>query len=201
VDSSFISEILKKVIEAAVLGVGGLLATYFLGRWRGWWASIRRPAASGEHFAILVAKLEGDKDGSQTRHIRNSLNSQFGQESQIEVLFRDETLGMPLGNLRAELSEAEKHVLYHRKVLEVSTHERVPLAWAATQNNLGTALQRLGERRAEKDKPSGCRLLTEARVALAAASEEARNSGASHFVSMAEGNLARVDAAIARLGC
>jgi hypothetical protein len=31
--------------------------------------------------------------------------------------------------------------------------------------------------------------------------EEARNSGASHYVSLAQGNLARVDAAIARLGC
>jgi hypothetical protein len=33
-------------------------------------------------------------------------------------------------------------------------------------------------------------------VALAAALEEARNSGASHYVSMAQGNLALVDAAI-----
>ncbi len=41
----------------------------------------------------------------------------------------------------------------------------------------------------------------EAQVALAAALEEARNSGASHYVSMAQRNLARVDAAIARLGC
>jgi len=75
----------------------------------------------------------------------------------------------------------------------------VPLQWAATQISLGGALFRLGERRAEKDKPSGCRLLTEAQVALAAALEEASNSGASHYVSMAQGNLALVDAAIARL--
>ena len=138
VDSSFISEILKDVIKAAVLGVGGFLATFFFGLWRGWWdRSSRRgrwiagagsavaiaagatltyitffpppQKASGKLFAILVANLEGDKDGSQTRHIRNSLITQFGQQSQIDVLFRDETLAMPFGNLRAELSEAEKH--------------------------------------------------------------------------------------------
>ena len=88
-----------------------------------------------------------------------------------------------------------------REALKERTRERVPLAWAETQTNLGAALQSLGLRRAEKDKPSGCRLLAEAQVALAAALEEARNSGASHYVSMAQGNLARVDAAIARLGC
>ena len=70
---------------------------------------LRKPKASGKQFAILVAKLEGDKDGSQTRHIRSSLITQFGQQSQIDVLFRDETLAMPFGNLQAELSKAEKH--------------------------------------------------------------------------------------------
>ena len=113
-----------------------------------------------------------------------------------------------LGNALARLGEREsgtarleEAVAAYREALKERTRERVPLAWAATQNNLGNALSSLGERRAEKDKPSGCRLLTEAQVALAAALEEARNSGASHYVSMAQGNLARVDAAIARLGC
>ena len=140
-DSSFILEILKDVIKAAVLaavfGAGGYLATFFFGLWRGWWdrTSLRGrwiagagsavaiaagaaltyitifppPAkAPGKLFAILVAKLEGDKDGSQTRHIRSSLISQFGEQSQIDVLFRDETLAMRSGNLQAEISEAEK---------------------------------------------------------------------------------------------
>ena len=33
-----------------------------------------------------------------------------------------------------------------RTSLEERTHERVPLHWAATQNNLGNALRILGER-------------------------------------------------------
>ena len=112
VDSSFISEILEGVIKAAVIGVGGYFSDVFLRPLAGLVGAAilaPKPVASGKQFAILVGKLEGDKDGSQTRHIRSSLITQFGQQSQIDVLFRDETLAMPLGNLRAELSEAEKH--------------------------------------------------------------------------------------------
>ena len=276
------------------------------------------PAASGKQFAILVAKLEGDKDGSQTRHIRNSLITQFGQQSQIDVLFRDETLAMPLGNLRAELSEAEKHgqkwlkqqradvlvwgevaasdkvlrlrflsqsgdgggtkayrlnevlelpanfnadlgavlavqaatsikpiyersgealanviepvvaklrplaenppasfadedkarlweafasgeqrlgeergdntqletaILYYRKVLEVSTRERVPLDWAGTQNNLGTALASLGERE------SGTARLEEAVAAFREALKERTRERVPLDWAMTQNNL------------
>ena len=34
----------------------------------------------------------------------------------------------------------------YRAALEERTRDRVPLDWAMTQNNLGTALKRLGER-------------------------------------------------------
>ncbi|MBV8612623.1 MAG: tetratricopeptide repeat-containing protein, partial [Acetobacteraceae bacterium] len=37
-------------------------------------------------------------------------------------------------------------VTVYRDALQVWTRERVPLNWATTQNNLGTALQALGER-------------------------------------------------------
>jgi tetratricopeptide (TPR) repeat protein len=106
-----------------------------------------------------------------------------------------------LGERESGTARLEEAVAACREALKELTRERVPLAWATTQTNLGNALRSLGERRAEKDKPSGCRLLTEAQVALAAALEEARNSGASHYVSMAQSNLGLVDAAIARLGC
>lgn len=39
----------------------------------------------------------------------------------------------------------------YRKALEERTRERVPLAWAGTQNNLGTALLSLGERTGDAD--------------------------------------------------
>jgi tetratricopeptide (TPR) repeat protein len=50
---------------------------------------------------------------------------------------------------------AESSELY-RKVLDENTRERVPLQWAATQNNLGTALETMGERE------SGTETLTKA---------------------------------------
>ena len=54
----------------------------------------------------------------------------------------------------------------YQAALEERTRERVPLDWAATQNNLGTALQTLGERE------SGTARLEEAVVAYRAALEE-----------------------------
>jgi tetratricopeptide (TPR) repeat protein len=43
-------------------------------------------------------------------------------------------------------SSIEEAVAAYREALKERTRERVPLNWAATQNNLGTALGRLGER-------------------------------------------------------
>ena len=54
----------------------------------------------------------------------------------------------------------------YRAALEERTHERVPLDWAMTQNNLGVALQTLGERE------SGTARLEEAVEAYRAALEE-----------------------------
>ena len=54
----------------------------------------------------------------------------------------------------------------YRAALEESTRDRVPLDWAMTQNNLGNALRRLGERE------SGTARLEEAVAAYRAALEE-----------------------------
>ncbi|HKO08855.1 MAG TPA: tetratricopeptide repeat protein, partial [Alphaproteobacteria bacterium] len=51
-------------------------------------------------------------------------------------------LGKQIGDSRW----LEKAVAAYRAALEVRTRERVPLQWAMTQNNLGTALRTLGER-------------------------------------------------------
>ena len=56
----------------------------------------------------------------------------------------------------------------YRAALEERTRERVPLEWAGTQNNLGNALQRLGERE------SGTARLEEAVAAYRVALEETR---------------------------
>ena len=68
------------------------------------------------------------------------------------------------------------------------TRERVPLDWAITQYNLGITLANLGGRQAMTDKAKGC-----------AALEEFRKAGASYYVSVAEGNIAKLGTIIARL--
>src|SRR6202022_983665 len=66
-------------------------------------------------------------------------------------------------NGTARLQEA---VAAYRAALEEWTRDRVPLQWALTQMNLGTALARLGER------GSGTARLEEAVAAYRAALEE-----------------------------
>jgi tetratricopeptide (TPR) repeat protein len=73
----------------------------------------------------------------------------------------------------------------------VRTRERVPLDWAATQNNLGNALQTLGERE------DGTGRLEEAVAAYRAALEVFRPAGAAYYITLAERNLARAEALLA----
>ncbi len=62
--------------------------------------------------------------------------------------------------------DLEVAIAINRRLLEEYTRERVPLNWAATQNNLGGVLQTLGERE------SGTQRLEEAVTAFRAALEE-----------------------------
>ena len=50
------------------------------------------------------------------------------------------------GSARAGRRKLEEAVAAYREALKEYTRERVPLDWATTQNNLGNALSRLGER-------------------------------------------------------
>jgi tetratricopeptide (TPR) repeat protein len=103
-----------------------------------------------------------------------------------------------LGNALSNLGEREdgtqrlrEAVAAYRAALEVRTRERGPLDWATTQNNLGTALETLGERE------DGTEMLEQAVAAYSAALEVFRPAGASHYVGMAERNLARAEALFA----
>ena len=73
----------------------------------------------------------------------------------------------------------------YRAALEEWTRERDSLDWARTQNNLGTALQRLGERE------SGTARLEEAVEAYRAALDLFEGAGARHYVDVIRGNLER----------
>ncbi len=71
-----------------------------------------------------------------------------------------------LGERESGTARLEEALAAFRAALEEWTRERVPLDWAATQNNLGNALERLGERE------SGTARLDEAVAAYSAALEE-----------------------------
>jgi hypothetical protein len=75
-------------------------------------------------------------------------------------------------------------VAAYRAALEERTRARAPLQWAATQNNLGTALSTLGERE------SGTVRLEEAVAAYRAALEEWTRAAAPHWHGIAQRNLA-----------
>ena len=51
-----------------------------------------------------------------------------------------------LGEHESGTARLEEAVAAYRAALQERTRERVPLDWAATQNNLGNALSTLGER-------------------------------------------------------
>jgi hypothetical protein len=72
----------------------------------------------------------------------------------------------------------EEAVVACRAALEERTRERVSIAWAQAQNNLGTALWRLGMRE------SGTARLQEAVAAYDAALEVFIAVGADHYVSV-----------------
>jgi tetratricopeptide (TPR) repeat protein len=78
-----------------------------------------------------------------------------------------------------------------RGLLELSTRARVPLEWAQTQNNLGNALFRLGERE------SGTTRLEQAVAAYRAALEETTRERVPLVWAMTQNNLGN---ALSRLG-
>ncbi len=75
-------------------------------------------------------------------------------------------LGIALGKLgerESGTTRLEEAIAAYRAALEEQTRERVPLDWAATQNNLGNALQASASARAarrgwrKRSRPTGRR--------------------------------------------
>ena len=88
-----------------------------------------------------------------------------------------------LGERESGTARLEEAVAAYRAALEERTRERVPLDWAATQNNLGTALRTLGERE------SGTARLEEAVAAYRAALEERTRERVPLDWAMTQNNL------------
>ena len=73
----------------------------------------------------------------------------------------------------------------YRAALEEWTRDRVPLNWATTQNNLGTALRTLGERE------SGSARLEETLLAHESALDVYESARAAHYIAVCRANLNR----------
>ena len=81
----------------------------------------------------------------------------------------------------------------YRAALQEYTRERVPLQWAMTQSNLGTALWTLGERTKDDAK------LREARNAISAAFEVFMQAGQEQYRDYFEDRLREIDEQITGL--
>jgi hypothetical protein len=82
---------------------------------------------------------------------------------------RDNKFGLDEEETGRRIAEAQEPLVAHLAALEEWTRYRVPLQWAMTQMNLGTALRTLGERE------SGTARLREAVAAYRAALEEEKS--------------------------
>jgi tetratricopeptide (TPR) repeat protein len=94
-----------------------------------------------------------------------------------------------LGEREAGTARLEAAVAAYQEALKERTRERVPLDWAATQYNLGSALYELGLREADTAKLE----------AAVAAYQEALKVWRGPDASMAQDNLDRAQAALAKM--
>lgn len=86
-------------------------------------------------------------------------------------------------------------VAAYRAALEEFMRERVPVRWAITQNNLGTAL------RLQAERARDCGLVAEALIAIDGAIEELGKRAAPHYLAIARETRDSILAAARGLGC
>jgi hypothetical protein len=87
------------------------------------------------------------------------------------------------GSRERGTARLEEAVAAYRAVLEERTRARVPLQWATTQNNLGTALRTLGARESGAARPE------EAVAAYRAALEEETRACVPHWHEIVQRTL------------
>jgi hypothetical protein len=96
-----------------------------------------------------------------------------------------------LGERESGTTRLEDAVAAYREALKEITRTRIPLDWAMTQNNLGTALWMLGERTGDALQ------LKEAREAIAAAFDVVMQAGQEQYSADFEKRLSEIDRKIA----
>ena len=101
---------------------------------------------------------------------------------------------LTLGARESGTARLDEAVTAYRAALEEYTRDRVPLGWAATQNNLGRALATLAERTGDRAR------MGEAVAAMRNAAEVYREGNVTYWLSIAEGLIAAMQAALAKMG-
>jgi tetratricopeptide (TPR) repeat protein len=127
-----------------------------------------RYAEAAKHFANAAGAFPANSSHEDKRisYVQRQANAFYLQ-------------GAEFGDNGALLSAIEGF----KRLLEMTPRERVPLVWAATQNNLGTALSRIGERQ------SGTTKLEEAVVAYREALKELTRERVPPDWAVAQNNL------------
>jgi tetratricopeptide (TPR) repeat protein len=127
-----------------------------------------RYAEAAKHFANAAGAFPANSSHEDKRisYVQRQANAFYLQ-------------GAEFGDNGALLSAIEGF----KRLLEMTPRERVPLVWAATQNNLGTALSRIGERQ------SGTTKLEEAVVAYREALKELTRERVPPDWAMTQNNL------------
>ena len=95
---------------------------------------------SGEALANVIKPVV-----TKLRPLAENPPASFADEDKARLWEAFASGEQRLGEERGDNTQLETAILYYRKVLEVSTRKRVPLDWASTQKNFGTALDCLGE--------------------------------------------------------
>jgi tetratricopeptide (TPR) repeat protein len=97
-------------------------------------ARLRYGEAAG-HFAQAAGLVPGSHEEVRAEYL----------ERQAAALYRQ-------GDEKGDNAALIEAIVLYRELLKARSRERVPLDWAMTQNNLGTALASLGERESGTEK-------------------------------------------------
>jgi tetratricopeptide (TPR) repeat protein len=161
---SVAAHIVADLVLVAIAGAAAWFAWFELpGRLKA--RSIRR--GDPNRLNILVARFEGHGGPDIRDRIREQMHKVFGEVTArpFDVFYFPVTLrDIESGGEKEHLNRVERKA--RRWMLAVRDRKRVPLQWATTQDNLGTALQSLGER------DRGTRRLEEAVAAYGEALKE-----------------------------
>ncbi len=140
-------------------------------------------AARGELALTLIDYRAAAEHFRHAAELANGLDADLRTgflHMMAEALYRQ-------GEERGDNAALRESISAWHEVLRNRPRQRVPLDWAMTQNNLGTALQALGERE------SGTARLEEAVAAYREALGVLEGAEADHYLSAVRGNLARAE--------